>query len=61
MLWFQNTAGGRVIDDLLKYKPFSKGYILWVHYGESIGETSTISPSSVSNTIQDIVVIDDHI
>ncbi|XP_012575532.1 uncharacterized protein [Cicer arietinum] len=58
---FRKLQSRSVIDDHLKCKPFPKGYTLWVHHGESTRETSSISPSSVSNIVQDTIVIDDHI
>ncbi|XP_073224821.1 uncharacterized protein [Cicer arietinum] len=57
---FKKPQSRSVMYDHLKCKPFPKGYTIWVHHGESIGETSTISPISISNIVQDTVVVDDQ-
>ncbi|XP_073224870.1 uncharacterized protein [Cicer arietinum] len=57
---FKKPQSKSVMYDHLKCKPFPKGYTLWVNHEESIGETSTISPISISNIVQDTVVVDDH-
>jgi hypothetical protein len=47
--------------DHLKWSPFTKGYIVWLHHGESLGETSSVSISTIPNIGQDTVVVEDHI
>ena len=47
--------------DHLKWSPFPKGYTVWLHHGESLGETSCVSTSTIPNIGQDTMVVEDPI
>lgn len=45
----------------LKWSPFPKGYTIWLHHRESLGETSSLSSSTIPNIFQDTIVVEDPI
>jgi hypothetical protein len=47
--------------DHLSWSPFPKGYTTWLHHGEIVRKTSTISPSTIPNIGQEAVVVEDPI
>ncbi|KAK2417280.1 hypothetical protein QL285_039602 [Trifolium repens] len=49
------------MSDHLSWSPFPKGYTTWLHHGEIIRKTSTISPSIIPNIGQEAVVVEDPI
>ena len=50
-----------VMFDHLKWSPFPKGYTVWLHYGESLGETSSVSTSTIPNIGPNTMVVEDPI
>ena len=58
---FKKPQSRSVMFDHLKWSPFPKGYTVWLHHGESLGETSSVSTSTIQNIGQDTVVVEDPI
>ncbi|XP_024642214.1 uncharacterized protein [Medicago truncatula] len=58
---FKKPQSRSVMFDHLKWSPFPKGYTVLLHHGESLGETSSVSTSTIPNIGQDTVVVEDSI
>jgi len=58
---FKKPQSKKVMFDHLKWSPFPKGYTIWLHHGESLGETSSASTSIIPNIGEDTVVVEDPI
>ncbi|CAI8598001.1 unnamed protein product [Vicia faba] len=47
--------------DHLSWSPFTQGYTMWIHHGESFVRNSTISPSTIPNMVEDTIIVEDPI
>ncbi|CAI8587826.1 unnamed protein product [Vicia faba] len=58
---FRKSKSMSDMFDHLSWSPFPQGYTMWIHHGESFVRPSTISPSTIPNMVEDIIIVEDPI
>ncbi|CAK8579396.1 unnamed protein product [Lathyrus sativus] len=53
---FKKSKSMSDMFDHLMWSPFSQGYTMWIHHGESLVVPSTISPRTTQNMVEDTII-----